>query len=119
MFFGNNKQIRFKNTIIDTYANKAALTVIIQTTGYLSPGIQPNPSELRSRQLAYTDKKLSPTRKGFGGGEGEGVQNNTATVLYAAKSLKKGLRELGESLASSLTATGTSKPGTSPNSLSQ
>lgn len=44
------------------------------------------------------------------------LQSYTATVLHAAKSLKKGLRELGESVASSLTGTGTFKPGTSPNS---
>lgn len=48
-------------------------------------------------------KKLLPTRRSSGGSEGEGVPSYTAAVLYAAKSLSKGLRGFGESVASSLT----------------
>lgn len=44
-----------------------------------------------------------PARRSSGGTEGEGVQSYTATVLHAAKSFGKGLRELGETVASSLT----------------
>lgn len=44
-----------------------------------------------------------PSRRSSGGMEGEGVQSYTATVLHAAKSFGKGLRELGETVASSLT----------------
>lgn len=44
-----------------------------------------------------------PARRSSGGMEGEGVQSYTATVLHAAKSFGKGLRELGETVASSLT----------------
>lgn len=44
------------------------------------------------------------------------MQSYTATVLHAAKSLGRGLRELGESVASSLTGSQSYKPGTSPNS---
>lgn len=51
----------------------------------------------------YSEKKLLPARRSSGGCEGEGVQSYTATVLYAAKSLGKGLRGLGETVASSLT----------------
>lgn len=43
-------------------------------------------------------------------------QSYTATVLHAAKSLGRGLRELGETVASSLTGNPNFKPGTSPNS---
>lgn len=50
-----------------------------------------------------SEKKLIPARRSSGGCEGEGVQSYTATVLYAAKSLGKGLRGLGETVASSLT----------------
>lgn len=42
------------------------------------------------------------------------LQSYTATVLHAAKSLGKGLRELGETVASSLTGNSSFKPGTSP-----
>jgi hypothetical protein len=47
-----------------------------------------------------------PGRRSSGGTEGEGVQSYTATVLHAAKSFGKGLRELGETVASSLTGGG-------------
>lgn len=50
-----------------------------------------------------SEKKLIPSRRSSGGCEEEGVQSYTATVLYAAKSLGKGLRGLGETVASSLT----------------
>ena len=45
---------------------------------------------------------LSIHRSG-GGFEGEGIQSYTATVIHAAKSLGKGLREFGETFASSIT----------------
>ena len=49
-----------------------------------------------------------PAHRSSGGTEGEGVQSYTATMLHAAKSFGKGLRELGETVASSLTGgTGT------------
>lgn len=51
----------------------------------------------------HSERKLLPARRSSGGCEGEGVQSYTATVLYAAKSLGKGLRGLGETVASSLT----------------
>lgn len=54
-----------------------------------------------------SEKKLIPARRSSGGSEGEGVQSYTATVLYAAKSLGKGLRGLGETVASSLTGNST------------
>lgn len=53
--------------------------------------------------IVRSEKKLIPVRRSSGGCEGEGVQSYTATVLYAAKSLGKGLRGLGETVASSLT----------------
>lgn len=94
------KVIKFKNTIIDLYANKTAVVVVFQekiavfdaltfedrltiTTCYLSPGLQPNPIALGSRWLAYADKKLNITRKSCGGNEGEGVQvNKHFNILY-------------------------------------
>ena len=44
-----------------------------------------------------------PAHRSSGGTEGEGVHSYTATMLHAAKSFGKGLRELGETVASSLT----------------
>lgn len=54
-------------------------------------------------RMISSEKKLLPAKRSSGGCESEGVQSYTATVLYAAKSLGKGLRGLGETVASSLT----------------
>ncbi|VEN48848.1 unnamed protein product [Callosobruchus maculatus] len=127
------KVIKFKNPIIDVLANKRSVIVTFQekiavfeaftledrltvTTCYLSPGLNPNPVAVGSRWMAYAEKKLNHSKRSSGGSEGEGVQSYTATVLHAAKSLGRGLRELGETVASSLTGNSTFKPGTSPNS---
>ncbi|XP_029169882.1 uncharacterized protein LOC114939675 isoform X2 [Nylanderia fulva] len=112
--------VGFKNPVCDVLANKRSVVVtllekiavfdartlqnnITITTCYASPGPNPNPVALGTRWLAYSEKRLIPARRSSGGCEGEGVQSYTATVLYAAKSLGKGLRGLGETVASSLT----------------
>ncbi|XP_017761072.1 PREDICTED: uncharacterized protein LOC108551422 [Eufriesea mexicana] len=114
------KSIKFKNPVCDVLANKRSIVVtflekiavfdartledvLTVTTCYASPGPNPNPVALGTRWLAYSEKKLLPAKRSSGGCEGEGVQSYTATVLYAAKSLGKGLRGLGETVASSLT----------------
>ncbi|XP_011502085.1 PREDICTED: breast carcinoma-amplified sequence 3 homolog [Ceratosolen solmsi marchali] len=114
------KSIKFKSPVCDVLANKRSIAVTFPeriavfdaktledvltiTTCYLSPGPNPNPVALGTRWLAYSEKKLIPGRRSSGGSEGEGVSSYTATVLYAAKSLGKGLRGLGETVASSLT----------------
>ncbi|CAH0561495.1 unnamed protein product [Brassicogethes aeneus] len=127
------KVIKFKNPVLDVLANRKSVVVtftekiavfdaftledrLTVTTCYLSPGLQPNPIALGTKWMAYAEKKLNQTKRSSGGNEGEGVQSYTATVLHAAKSLGRGLRELGESVASSLTGNQTFKPGISPNS---
>ncbi|XP_018572462.1 breast carcinoma-amplified sequence 3 homolog isoform X2 [Anoplophora glabripennis] len=127
------KVIKFKNPVLDVLANKHSVVVTFQekiavfdaftledrltvTTCYLSPGLQPNPVTLGTRWMAYAEKKLNPSKRSSGGNDGEGVHSYTATVIQAAKSLGRGLRELGESVASSLTGNTNFKPGTSPNS---
>lgn len=114
------KSIKFKNPVCDILANKRSIVVtflekiavfdartledmMTVTTCYTSPGPNPNPIALGTRWLAYSEKKLLPAKRSSGGCESEGVQSYTATVLYAAKSLGKGLRGLGETVASSLT----------------
>lgn len=114
------KSIKFKNPVCDVLANKRSVVVTFVekiavfdartledvftvTTCYPSPGPNPNPVSLGTRWLAYSEKKLILARRSSGGSEGEGVQSYTAAVLYAAKSLGKGLRGLGETVASSLT----------------
>ncbi|XP_001603193.2 breast carcinoma-amplified sequence 3 homolog [Nasonia vitripennis] len=114
------KSIKFKSPVCDVLANKRSIVVTFPeriavfdaktledvltiTTCYFSPGPNPNPVALGTRWLAYGEKKLVPGRRSSGGSEGEGVSSYTATVLYAAKSLGKGLRGLGETVASSLT----------------
>ncbi|XP_047989592.1 uncharacterized protein LOC125228918 isoform X2 [Leguminivora glycinivorella] len=95
------------------------------TTCYPCPcplgGSQPiNPLALGDRWLVYADKKLHPSKRSSGGCEGEGVTSYTATVLHAAKSLSKGLRGLGESVAHSLAGgRSTSQSPSPPNSDTQ
>ncbi|ENN74395.1 hypothetical protein YQE_09013, partial [Dendroctonus ponderosae] len=127
------KQIKFKSPILDVVANRRSVVVAFSekiavfdaftledkltiTSCYLSPGIQANPIDLGPRWLAFAEKKLVTSRRSSGGNEGEGVQSYTATVLHAAKSLGRGLRELGDAVALSLTGNQVSKLGTSPNS---
>ncbi|XP_015178173.1 PREDICTED: uncharacterized protein LOC107067304 isoform X2 [Polistes dominula] len=114
------KNIKFKNPVCDILANRRSIVVTFSekiavfdartledvisiTTCYPSPGPNLNPVALGTRWLAYSEKKLLPAKRSSGGCAGEGVQSYTATVLYAAKSLGKGLRGLGETVASSLT----------------
>ncbi|XP_043485442.1 uncharacterized protein LOC122513241 isoform X2 [Polistes fuscatus] len=114
------KNIKFKNPVCDILANRRSIVVTFSekiavfdartledvisiTTCYPSPGPNLNPVALGTRWLAYSEKKLLPAKRSSGGCEGEGVQSYTAAVLYAAKSLGKGLRGLGETVASSLT----------------
>ncbi|CAH2091693.1 unnamed protein product [Euphydryas editha] len=118
------KNIKFKNPVLDVLANKRSLVVSFSerfavfdaatledrlaiTTCYPCPcplgGNAPNnPLALGDRWLAFADKKLNPSKRSSGGCESEGVTSYTATVLHAAKSLSKGLRGLGESVAHSL-----------------
>ncbi|XP_068628128.1 breast carcinoma-amplified sequence 3 homolog isoform X2 [Battus philenor] len=118
------KSIKFKNPILDVLANKRSVVVsfserfavfdaatledrLAVTTCYPCPcplgGSAPiNPLALGERWLAYAEKKLNPSKRSSGGCEGEGATSYTATVLHAAKSLSKGLRGLGESVAHSL-----------------
>lgn len=62
-----------------------------------------NPIALGASWLAYSDHKLFPTFLSAGGVEASGPNSYTATVLHAAKSLTKGLKGLGETVANSIT----------------
>nr|CAD7394165.1 unnamed protein product [Timema cristinae] len=114
------KNIKFKNPVSDVLANRRSVVVtfperiavfdastledrLTVTTCYPCPGPNPNPVALGNRWLAYSERRLFPSRRSSGGTEGEGVQSYTATVLHVAKSFGKGLRELGETVATSLT----------------
>lgn len=114
------KSIKFKNPVIDILANRTSIVITFPekvavfdsktledrltiTTCNLSPGVNPNPIALGSRWLAYSEKKLLPSKRSGGGFEGEGTTSYTATVLNAAKTLGKGLRGLGEQVAAGLT----------------
>lgn len=55
------------------------------------------------RWLAYADRRLVTQWRSLGGCHSEGPQSVTATVFHAAKALGKGLRDLSETVASSLT----------------
>nr|XP_036221024.1 breast carcinoma-amplified sequence 3 homolog isoform X2 [Bactrocera oleae] len=116
------KTIKFKNVILDVLANRSSIVIVFHeriavfdartledrlsiTTCYPSPGINPNPVALGQRWLAYAEQRLIPSKRSGGGWDGEGVASYTATVLNAAKSFGKGLRELGEQVAAGLTGT--------------
>lgn len=53
--------------------------------------------------MAYAERRLMPSKRSSGGCDYDGVSSYTATVLNAAKTLGKGLRELGESVAAGFT----------------
>lgn len=110
------KSIKFKTPILDVMANRSAVVVSFvdrvavfdartledrMTVTTCHPGVNasPNPVALGTRWLAYAERKLLPAKRSSGGCEGQGVASYTATVLNAAKSLGKGLRELGEQMA--------------------
>ncbi|XP_034486658.1 breast carcinoma-amplified sequence 3 homolog isoform X5 [Drosophila innubila] len=114
------KTIKFKNPVLDIQANRSAVVISFHerlavfdartledrltiTTCFPSPGINPNPIALGPRWLAYAEHKLLHSKRSGGGCDGEGVPSYTATVLNAAKSFGKGLRELGEQVAAGLT----------------
>lgn len=77
---------------------------------FFAPRFRPNslylrglcPIALGDRWIAYAEKKLIPSKASAGGCFFDGVSSYTATVLNAAKSLSKGLRELGEHVAAGL-----------------
>lgn len=71
---------------------------------YLNSGYCP--VALGDRWIAYAEKRLIPSKRSSGGCDFDGVSSYTATVLNAAKSLGKGLRELGEHVAAGLTGSG-------------
>lgn len=60
---------------------------------------------LGPRWLAYAEHRLLHSKRSGGGCDSDGVPSYTATMLNAAKSLSKGLRELGEQVAAGLTGT--------------
>lgn len=68
----------------------------------LSYRLNPNPVTLGDRWIAYAEKKLIASKRSSGGCDFDGVSSYTATMLNAAKSLGKGLRELGEHVAAGL-----------------
>lgn len=49
--------------------------------------------------MAYAERKLMVSKRSYGGCDGDNTVSYTATVLNAAKTLGKGLRELGEQMA--------------------
>lgn len=49
--------------------------------------------------MAYAERKMLPSKRSSGGCDCDGVASYTATVLNAAKTLGKGLREFGGQVA--------------------
>jgi hypothetical protein len=75
--------------------------LLLKLTALYSSGLCP--IALGDRWLAYAERKLIPSKTSAGGCFADGIPSYTATVLNAAKSLGKGLRELGEQVAAGLT----------------
>ncbi|XP_042880190.1 BCAS3 microtubule associated cell migration factor-like isoform X2 [Penaeus japonicus] len=113
------KTIKFKHPVHDIHANKNVIVISFPeklavfdaatiedkftvTTCYPCPGPSLNPIALGDRWLAYADRRLYPLHQSCGGMVPEGATSYKATVFHAAKSLTKGLKELGESVASNL-----------------
>lgn len=99
-------------SIVVTFAEKIAVfdartleDRLTMTTCHPSPGLLPNPIALGPRWVAYAERKMIPSKRSAGGCDCDGVSSYTATMLNAAKTLSKGLRELGEQVAAGLTGT--------------
>lgn len=124
------KSIRFKSPVVDIVANRTSIAITFSeriavfdartledrltvTTCYPCPGGL-CPVALGDRWLAYAEKKLIPSKASAGGCFFDGVPSYTATVLNAAKSLGKGLRELGEQVAAGLTGNANNIAGQVP-----
>lgn len=113
------KLIKYKNPVSDVICSRRVVVVTFPEklaildagtleekkaviTCYPSSGPNPNPVALGSRWLAFADKRVLPGRLSSGGTEVYSGQSVTATVLHAAKSFGKGLKEFGDAVASSL-----------------
>ncbi|KAG8332960.1 Breast carcinoma amplified sequence 3 [Homalodisca vitripennis] len=112
------KSIKFSHQVWDVVANRRSVVIslaeriavfdaatlednLVVTTCYPNPDI--NPVALGSRWLAYADRRLVSQWRSQGGCQSEGPHSVTATMFHAAKFLGKGLRDLSETVASSLT----------------
>ncbi|CAG7729057.1 unnamed protein product [Allacma fusca] len=89
-----------KIIVIDVFTFDVKVTIITSEYSLGSPGI--SPVALGSSWLAFADRKLYSSIQSTGGVEPAGTPSYTATVLYAAKSLTKGLKGLGETVANSI-----------------
>ncbi|XP_037071851.1 breast carcinoma-amplified sequence 3 homolog, partial [Pollicipes pollicipes] len=113
------KSVKFKSAISAVLASRRVMVVTFPgklavfdagtfedrfsvTTCYPAPGVLDNPVALGHRWLAYGEKRLSGYLQSLGGMSAEPSHSYTASVLHAAKSISKGIRELGEGLASTL-----------------
>lgn len=90
-----------KIIIVDPYTLDTKVT--ISQLGTVPTAPTHNPMSLGPTWLAYTDRRLFPRYQSGGGMEMSGSLSYTASMLYAAKSLTKGLKGLGETVASSIT----------------
>lgn len=90
-----------KIIIVDPFTLDTKVT--ISQLGTFPTAPTHNPISLGPTWLAYTDRRLFPRYQSGGGMEMGGSLSYTASMLYAAKSLTKGLKGLGETVASSLT----------------
>uniref|UniRef100_A0A336M9H6 CSON013755 protein n=1 Tax=Culicoides sonorensis TaxID=179676 RepID=A0A336M9H6_CULSO len=125
------KNIKFKNPVVDIYANKTSVVITFSekiavfdlltledrltiTTCQISPGISSNPIALGSRWIAFSEKSLHLNKKSGGGYSGEGEVSYTASMLNAAKTLGKSLKDLGGQVAAGLTGGTTNSMAFSP-----
>ncbi|KAJ6638684.1 Breast carcinoma-amplified sequence 3 like [Pseudolycoriella hygida] len=119
------KSIKFKNPILDILGNRSVIVItfaeriavfdaktlddrLTVTTCHPGTNFSPNPVALGTRWLAYAERKLLPSKRSSGGCDGDGVASYKANILNAAKSLGKGLLELGEQMAAGFTGTNSS-----------
>ncbi|KAK6626431.1 hypothetical protein RUM44_008904 [Polyplax serrata] len=113
------KIIKYKNPVSDVVSSRRVVVVTFPEklaildagtleerraviTCYPTSGPNPNPVALGPRWLAYADKRILPSKLSSGGAEVYSGQSMTATVLHAAKSFGKGLRDFGDAVANSL-----------------
>lgn len=80
--------LRHEIKAFDTFDFKLIFTV---KDCYPSPGVNSNPIAVGNKWLAYSPAKLLSNHQSAGGMEDDGINSYAATVINAAKTIKKGI----------------------------
>ncbi|XP_039270826.2 BCAS3 microtubule associated cell migration factor-like isoform X1 [Styela clava] len=87
--------LRYEIKAFNTFDFKLIFTV---RDCYPSPGVNSNPIAVGNKWLAYSPAKLLSSCQSAGGMEDDGINSYAATVINAAKTIKKGIVNLKDTV---------------------